>query len=51
MFHEAEALLNEKQVRFGKHSAVHAADGEHFAKTKALAAIERKQATRFGCCF
>ncbi len=36
MFYVAEALLNEKGMQFGKHSAVHAAFGEHFAKTKAL---------------
>lgn len=36
MFYVAEALLNEKEMQFGKHSAVHAAYGEHFAKTKAL---------------
>jgi uncharacterized protein (UPF0332 family) len=36
MFYVAEALLNEKQMQFGKHSAVHAAYGEHFAKTNAL---------------
>jgi len=34
MFYVAEALLNEKEMQFGKHSAVHAAHGEHFAKTK-----------------
>ena len=36
MFYVAEALLNEKEMQFGKHSAVHAAYGEYFAKTKAL---------------
>jgi len=36
MFYIAEALLNEKGLRFQKHSAVHAAFGEHFAKTKEL---------------
>jgi len=35
-FYIAEALLNEKGLRFQKHSAVHAAFGEHFAKTKEL---------------
>jgi uncharacterized protein (UPF0332 family) len=30
MFYIAEALLNEKGLRFQKHSAVHAAFGEHF---------------------
>jgi len=34
MFYVAEALLNEKGLQFGKHSAVHAAFGEHYAKTK-----------------
>ena len=33
MFYIAEALLNEKGLKFNKHSAVHAAFGEHFAKT------------------
>ena len=36
MFYVAEALLNEIGLQFGKHSAVHAAYGEHFAKTKTL---------------
>jgi uncharacterized protein (UPF0332 family) len=36
MFYIAEALLNEKGLRFNKHSAVHAAFGEHFAKTKEM---------------
>jgi uncharacterized protein (UPF0332 family) len=36
MFYVAEALLNEMDMQFGKHSAVHAAYGEHFAKTKVL---------------
>ncbi len=36
MFYIAEALLNEKEMQFGKHSAVHAAYGENFAKTKIL---------------
>jgi uncharacterized protein (UPF0332 family) len=33
MFYIAEALLNEKGLKFNKHSAVHAAFGEQFAKT------------------
>lgn len=33
MFYVAEALLYEKNLRFRKHSAVHAAFGEYFAKT------------------
>ena len=36
MFYIAEALLNEKGLKFNKHSAVHAAFGEHFAKTKKM---------------
>ena len=36
MFYTAEALLNEKELRFDKHSSVHAAFGKHFAKTKVL---------------
>jgi uncharacterized protein (UPF0332 family) len=33
MFYTAEALLNEKGLQFSKHGNVHAAFGEHFAKT------------------
>ena len=33
MFYVAEALLNEKGLRFRRHGAVHASFGEHFAKT------------------
>lgn len=33
MFYVAEALLNEKGVRFRKHGGVHGAFGEHFAKS------------------
>ena len=36
MFYIAEALLNEKGLKFNKHSAVHAAYGEYFAKTKEM---------------
>ena len=36
LFYIAEALLNEKGLKFNKHSAVHAAFGEHFAKTKEM---------------
>ena len=36
MFYIAEALLNELDLKFGKHGNVHAAFGEHFAKTKKL---------------
>jgi uncharacterized protein (UPF0332 family) len=33
MFYAAEALLNEKGLRFRKHGGVHGAFGEHFIKT------------------
>ena len=33
MFYVAEALLNEKDLRFRKHGGVHGAFGEHFVKT------------------
>jgi uncharacterized protein (UPF0332 family) len=33
MFYAAEALLSEQDLRFRKHGGVHAAFGEHFAKT------------------
>ena len=36
MFYVAEALLNESGQHFRKHSAVHAAYGEQFAKTNIL---------------
>ncbi len=36
MFYIAEALLNEKGFKFGKHGNVIAAYGQHFAKTKEL---------------
>jgi uncharacterized protein (UPF0332 family) len=36
MFYTAEALLREKNLRFGKHTAVHAAYGQNFAKTGLL---------------
>ena len=36
MFYVAEALLNESGQHFRKHSAVHAAFGEQFAKTAIL---------------
>jgi len=36
MFHTAQALLREKDLRFRKHGSVHAAYGEHFAKTGVL---------------
>ena len=36
MFYAAEALLVERGLQFKKHSGVHAAFGEHFAKTGVL---------------
>ncbi len=33
MFYVAEALLNEKDLRFRKHGGVHGAFGEHFVTT------------------
>lgn len=36
MFHTAQALLREKDLQYRKHSSVHAAYGEHFAKTSML---------------
>ncbi len=36
MFYTAEALLFEKELQFRKHSGVHSAFGEHFAKTGLL---------------
>jgi uncharacterized protein (UPF0332 family) len=36
MFYTAEALLNEKDILFGKHGNTIAAYGQHFAKTKVL---------------
>lgn len=36
MFYAAEALLFERGLEFGKHSAVHAAFGKYFAKTGEL---------------
>jgi len=36
MFYVAEALLNEKSLKFRKHGGVHAAFGEHFVKSGVL---------------
>lgn len=36
MLHTAQALLREEDLRYKKHSGVHAAFGEHFAKTGIL---------------
>jgi uncharacterized protein (UPF0332 family) len=36
MFYTAEALLNEKGFKFGKHGNVIGAYGQHFAKTREL---------------
>lgn len=33
MMHAAQALLREKDLRYRRHAGVHAAFGEHFAKT------------------
>jgi len=33
MFYTAEALINEKELRFSKHGGVHGAFGEHYVKT------------------
>lgn len=33
MLHAAQALLRERDLRYRKHAGVHAAFGEHFAKT------------------
>lgn len=33
MFYIAEALLEEKELRFSKHGGVHGAFGEHYVKT------------------
>lgn len=36
MFYVAQALLNERGLRFRKHGGVHSAFGEHFAKSRVL---------------
>lgn len=36
MFYVAEALLNERGLRFSKHGGVHSAFGKHFAKSRLL---------------
>ena len=36
MFYVAEAMINEEGLRFRKHGAVHAAFGEHIAKSGRL---------------
>jgi uncharacterized protein (UPF0332 family) len=36
MLYGAQALLRESDLQFGKHSGVHAAFGQHFAKTGVL---------------
>jgi uncharacterized protein (UPF0332 family) len=36
MLHAAQALLRERDIRYRKHTAVHAAFGKHFAKTGVL---------------
>ena len=36
MLHAAQALLRDRDLRYRKHAGVHAAYGEHFAKTGLL---------------
>ena len=36
VFYIAEALLNEKDLRYSKHGTVHGAFGQHYVKTKIL---------------
>ncbi len=36
LFHAAQALLRARDLKYRKHSSVHAAYGEHFAKTAIL---------------
>ena len=36
MFHTAQALLRERDMQFRKHGSVHAAFGQHFAKSGLL---------------
>lgn len=36
MLHAAQAVLRDRDLRYRKHSGVHAAYGEHFAKTELL---------------
>jgi uncharacterized protein (UPF0332 family) len=36
MFHAAQALLRQQDLRYRKHAGVHGAFGEHFAKTGLL---------------
>src|SRR3990170_8931554 len=36
VFYIAEALLNEKDLRYSKHGTVHGAFAQHFVKTKIL---------------
>lgn len=36
MLHAAQALLRDRDLRYRKHASVHAAYGEHFAKTGLL---------------
>ena len=57
MFYVAEALLNERSLKFRKHGGVHGAFGEHFAKTgildpkhhrRLLAAFNKRIAADYG---
>ncbi|HEX8271194.1 MAG TPA: HEPN domain-containing protein [Longimicrobiaceae bacterium] len=43
MFYVADALLRGRGLRFSKHSAVHAAFGQHFARTGILPAGMHRQ--------
>ena len=36
MFYTAEALLEEKDLKFSKHGGVHGAFGQHYVKTELL---------------
>ena len=57
MFHVAQGLLNERDLRFRKHGGVHSAFGEHFVKTgefdpryhrQFLAAFNKRIAADYG---
>jgi uncharacterized protein (UPF0332 family) len=57
MFHVAQSLLNERDLRFRKHGGVHSAFGEHFVKTgefdpryhrQFLAAFNKRIAADYG---
>jgi uncharacterized protein (UPF0332 family) len=46
VFYIAEALLNEKDLRFKKHGTVHGSFSQHFVKTGILAAKYHKLLTK-----